>query len=432
MADPNQRSRKQKSSPKGYPAPKGSAAPKRPLSSAQRGYYDANGLFHPLAAASPSRNLQESGNRNRAKAKASRRRSFLFAKIVLLALLCLAAGLVWHNISGSKGTDIAGKANSTRNSSPANQLVVTPAHTENIISYAELITYSSDTSKPLYGKVIILDPGHGGTDSGCVYPTSDPQYIESNINLSIAESTKEALESQGATVIMLRTDDSWISLYRRIAITHLNCLQFANEIGSTAISASDKARLISELTDTITINSDTVDTGGMGIMVGTGVGADLKLLMDLETDFKNILFLSIHINSNPASSLHGTQVYYVTDESIIESEKRMVAEDSAYTNNANFPLRADYYGRDGSRNQNLAQALYDSITKSSPQMKSNTKTVLADNYAVLRENNLAGALIEVGFITNKKDRSYITDSATTSKIAKGIAAGCVNFFADDT
>jgi len=129
--------------------------------------------------------------------------------------------------------------------------------------------------------------------------------------------------------------------------------------------------------------------------------------------------------------MHGTQVYYVTDESIITSETNMLANDPTYRDNPNFPVRQDYYGRDGQRSESLAQALYSSIVFSAPHMETNAKSVLADNYAILRENNLTGALIEVGFITNKKDRGYLTDDTSIEQIANGIALGCVNFFAAD-
>jgi N-acetylmuramoyl-L-alanine amidase len=61
-------------------------------------------------------------------------------------------------------------------------------------------------------------------------------------------------------------------------------------------------------------------------------------------------------------------------------------------------------------------------------MESNAGSTNEDNYAVLREHNLTGALIEVGFITNKSDRAYLTDDQVTDRISLGIANGCVNFF----
>ena len=355
-------------------------------------------------------------------------------KALLFIAFCLSAGLFWHYLSTNNWAlpgSTAGAAAAHANGADTDHSDELPVNTQDVILNTHTISFSEDTTKPLYGKVIILDPGHGGTDSGCVYPANKPVYFENTINLTIAESTKEALEAKGATVIMLRTDDSWISLYQRIALTHLNCLQYADEFGINSISGTDETRLISELSDTVEINSDTIDTGGMGIMVGTGIGSELNLLMDLERDFTNILFLSIHINSNPSASLHGTQVYYVTDESVIASEDRTLEEDSSYQNNPNYPIRQDYYGRDGTRNERLAQSLYDSIIDAAPGMESNAPSTVADNYAVLRENNLTGALIEVGFITNKKDRGYLTDESTIADISSGIADGCISFFVEN-
>lgn len=419
----------------------------------QKGYFDSNGYFHTAAqnsAGQPGLNpagqqkgqpVQNSAGHpaaapqppNRRNSPPKKHRGALFlVKSFLLIALCLSVGLFLHYMIGKDSYGTNGTNGAKTVITAVNHSVVTPAFTDSALPYTKPITFSSDTAKPLYGKVIILDPGHGGTDSGCVYPTNKPKYSENVINLTIAESARAALEAQGATVIMLRSDDSWISLYQRIALTHLNCLQYADEFGIETISSSDKARLVGELSDTVQVNSDTIDTGGMGIMVGTGVGSDLRLLMDLEKNFTDILYLSIHTNSNPAASLHGTQVYYVTDDSVISSEVRMVADDTSYQNNPNFPIRGDYYGRDGARNELFAQSLYDSIVAAAPNMETNAQSVLADNYAVLREHNLTGAMIEVGFITNKKDRGYLTEDSSIAQIANGIATGCINFFAGNT
>ena len=450
MTDPNQRSRRH-----GKPMT-ARDTPSKKQGHPQKGYFDSNGYFHTAAqnsAGQPGLNPagQQKGQpvqntaghpaaapqpQNRRNSPPKKHRGALFlVKSFLLIALCLSVGLFLHYMIGkdSYGANGANGTNGTKTAITAvNHSVVTPAFTGSALPYTKPITFSSDTAKPLYGKVIILDPGHGGTDSGCVYPTNKPKYSENVINLTIAESTRAALEAQGATVIMLRSDDSWISLYQRIALTHFNCLQYADEFGIETISSSDKARLVGELSDTVQVNSDTIDTGGMGIMVGTGVGSDLRLLMDLEKNLTDILYLSIHTNSNPAASLHGTQVYYVTDDSVISSEVRMVADDTSYQNNPNFPIRGDYYGRNDARNELFAQSLYDSIVAAAPNMETNAQSVLADNYAVLREHNLTGAMIEVGFITNKKDRGYLTEDSSIAQIANGIATGCINFFAGNT
>lgn len=57
------------------------------------------------------------------------------------------------------------------------------------------------------GKVVILDPGHGGTDSGAVYK----DLKEKDVNLDIAKKTKVLLENAGYTVYMTREDDNYKS-----------------------------------------------------------------------------------------------------------------------------------------------------------------------------------------------------------------------------
>lgn len=68
--------------------------------------------------------------------------------------------------------------------------------------------YSEDSvptfSQNLYGKTIMIDAGHGGSDAGAVRGTT----LEKDINLAIALKVQKYLESSGATVIQSRVDDS--------------------------------------------------------------------------------------------------------------------------------------------------------------------------------------------------------------------------------
>jgi len=382
----------------------------------------------PNRSPNPNRNPQPNGRRTaagRPQPGRSRRRSGGnrlrgFAILMLIVLVVAGVLLFKHYRDSYAGASAAADKGSLASNNPVNG--------GNAAVDTSRLLFSNDAGKPLSGKLILLDPGHGGQDSGCVYPATDPAYIESTINLGIAEKTKSALEDLGATVVLLRSDNAWISLYNRISKAHLYSIQYADQMGIDTLSDTDKARLIDELSDTISINSDAVDSGGMGIMAGTGVGADLSLLMDLESNLDDVLYLSIHINSNQYSDLHGTQIYYVTDDSVIKSEENTIANDSTLVNNPDFPIRDPYYGRDSGRNAALAECLYQSIMSSAPEMETNAVSTNEDNYAVLREHNLTGALIEVGFITNKSDRGYLSDDRVTDTISQGIADGCVNFF----
>lgn len=60
------------------------------------------------------------------------------------------------------------------------------------------------TRQPLNGKIIVVDPGHGGNDAGAIGPNN---IVEKNVTLAIAHDLQELLSKDGATVIMTRTSD---------------------------------------------------------------------------------------------------------------------------------------------------------------------------------------------------------------------------------
>ena len=68
----------------------------------------------------------------------------------------------------------------------------------------------------LSGKTIILDPGHGGADSGAAWNGN----LEKNFNLDMALRLKRMLEHAGAKVLMTRTKDEYSYLYYRSAFVN--------------------------------------------------------------------------------------------------------------------------------------------------------------------------------------------------------------------
>lgn len=111
-------------------------------------------------------------------------------------------------------------------------------------------------------KVIILDAGHGGEDSGAVGAGG---VLEKNLNLEIANAIRLALEEKGFTVIMTRTEDKM--LY-----------------------------------------SEEENVKGMRKL------SDLKNRVKIAENYPNALFISIHMNSFGASKYSGLQVYYSEDD----------------------------------------------------------------------------------------------------------------------
>ncbi len=70
----------------------------------------------------------------------------------------------------------------------------------------------------LVGKVICLDPGHGGTADTDQYRVGPSGEREEWVNLRVAHHLKKKLEGHGAKVVMTRTEDVLVSLERRSEI----------------------------------------------------------------------------------------------------------------------------------------------------------------------------------------------------------------------
>ena len=125
---------------------------------------------------------------------------------------------------------------------------------------------ATSTTLPLLGKVIYIDPGHGGKDPGATYK----DIYESNINLSISLKLGNILEKNGAIVLYTRTGDYDLAVN--------------NAINRKRSDLSRRANVINES------NCD--------------------------------MFISIHLNSIASSTWKGAQVFY--DD--INSENKKIAE----------------------------------------------------------------------------------------------------------
>ena len=68
--------------------------------------------------------------------------------------------------------------------------------------------------KSLTGIKILLDPGHGGAETGALAPTG---YPEKDINLLISKLVREQLKQRGAIVYMTQEEDKDVSLSQRVA-----------------------------------------------------------------------------------------------------------------------------------------------------------------------------------------------------------------------
>jgi N-acetylmuramoyl-L-alanine amidase len=81
---------------------------------------------------------------------------------------------------------------------------------------------SSPVTKPgseqyVKNKTIVIDPGHGGQDSGAVGTRGT---LEKNLTLTTAKLVYDKLKSAGANVYLTRSNDTYISLNSRVSTSH--------------------------------------------------------------------------------------------------------------------------------------------------------------------------------------------------------------------
>lgn len=69
----------------------------------------------------------------------------------------------------------------------------------------------------LKDKTIVLDPGHGGNDSGAVGVAGT---LEKQLTLRTARIVYDKLNASGANVVLTRNSDSYVSLRSRVSISH--------------------------------------------------------------------------------------------------------------------------------------------------------------------------------------------------------------------
>lgn len=127
-----------------------------------------------------------------------------------------------------------------------------------ILQYQFLPKDSFDTwNLPLTGKIIYLDPGHGGPDGGA----ENGNAVEKDIALEVALKLRDYLQAQGALVLMTREEDK-------------------------------------DLADP--------DIRGLSRRKTADLKKRLKLINESDAD----LFISIHLNAIPSSRWRGAQTFY--------------------------------------------------------------------------------------------------------------------------
>ncbi len=150
------------------------------------------------------------------------------------------------------------------------------------------VVESREVPKPIY--TIVIDAGHGGRDDGCV---SDNGTTESEINLKIAKTLKNYLETLGIKIVLTRSDGN--GLY---------------DSNATNFKVSDMEKRIEIIQKT-----------------------------------KPNMVISIHCNSFEDSSQRGAQVFYQENDEVSKEFAECVQNQliNQLDNAREFANKGDYY-----------------------------------------------------------------------------------------
>jgi N-acetylmuramoyl-L-alanine amidase len=283
----------------------------------------------------------------------------------------------------------------------------------------------------LKGAVIFLDYGHGGVDAGTVYPTRPPhELLEKTLNIEIGRILKKKLEQLGAEVVEIRKDDTWISIYERSAFVGEYLVNRSVEAVQAGSVDFPVERLQSYQRHFDRIYELNRDKGGGDILGGSGQSQKTRLLYDLQKQYENCIFISLHCNySEQSSEAKGIQVYYLDNGSAFAGANGLIGRD--YIDNPDDRMYPVYQNYDDENRLRLATTIHSTVVDEIPELTTrNAGTVLPYSFAVLRCTGLNSALVEMGFVSNSEDRALLASKDGQERIAEALAKSLYRYYCE--
>ncbi len=230
---------------------------------------------------------------------------------------------------------------------------------------------TEDNENPYRIGAILIDPGHGGKDPG----TSAVQKIggksvklvEKDINLNVGLKLRDYLKKAypDKQILMTRSKDVYLSLNQRTEIAN---------------------------------------------------GVKLK-------DNEAILFISVHVNSNFNESASGYEVWYLSPG----YRRQVLNAKSAGEEKSLLPILNSMMEEEYTTESILiAKFVLDGIT-AQVGSQTNSRGIKAEEWYVCKNSNMPSVLIELGFVSNKKEAALLHDEKYLQKISFGIYNGLQAF-----
>ena len=219
--------------------------------------------------------------------------------------------------------------------------------------------------------IVVIDPGHGGRDTGAIGYRGITEKV---LVLDISRRVRTILVRNGYKVRMTRDSDKFIDLVPRADI--------ANNIGASI--------LVSIHGNAVSKNKRSI-TGSEVFYLSKAQSASARRTENIEN-------LGI---KKKISSRWGSLKYKV---------KRW--------------LLGKHFKKNREKSKNLAELIQNKLKRVTVGKSRGIKTA---NFSVLRNSYCPSCLIEVGFLTNPTDATYLTKLSYKQKIAEAIAQGIIDY-----
>lgn len=273
----------------------------------------------------------------------------------------------------------------TRTATPTETPTETPTPTET--------STPSPTATPdprFIGKVICLDPGHGGSDRGAIRPGNDaaPRMEEGIYNLLWARALKLRLESHGFTVVMTRTEDEEVNAKGRDV----------NKDGETGKNVADpelaeRAKMTDELQARINICNK----------------ANASLL------------ISMHINNFADKKASGYETWYSGVRNDADASKLfaeiVVEEIGKQYAEAGYTPRSRGANDDSNAQADPGHGGFEHYLMIGPAQRGKVEP-----------SEMPGAIVEVGFISNDTDAAFMISNAGRNAIVTAYEQAIITYF----
>jgi N-acetylmuramoyl-L-alanine amidase len=221
--------------------------------------------------------------------------------------------------------------------------------------------------------VIVIDPGHGGIDSGAIAPGGAE---EKEVVLAVAKKLAEKLErTRRFRVLLTRYDDTFLPLNERVQIARMNNAALFISVHADSISRRE----------------------------GEASGATIYTVSDRASDAEAARLAD---KENKADAIAGVDL---SDKS---EDVAGILFDLAHRETRNF-------------SGVFARTLVGRMKAATPLHKSPLKSA---GFIVLRAPDVPSVLLELGFLSNRDDVKLLTSEAWRDRVTDAITDAVQNFF----